>query len=154
FPGFINLMFDASLQTFNAGEKKLAYAKVPQFAPLTEAELAEQAKRQAMLRGGASPPNRPSRPQLAANSRAKGVAMLSREEILEDQIFTPQRTPPSLDDGRKKFESACASCHRFGSIGTDIGPDLTTIGSRFQKKDILEAILWPSKDISDQYQLT
>jgi putative heme-binding domain-containing protein len=46
----------------------------------------------------------------------------------------------------------CASCHRFGeAIGKDVGPDLTTITSRFKKRDVLESILWPSKVISDQY---
>jgi putative heme-binding domain-containing protein len=147
FPGFINLLFDASLQRFNADEKTLAYTKVPQFAPLTEAELAEAAKRQAAQRAANAPP-------APANARAKGVAMISREEILQEQIFTPLRTPPSVANGRKTFETVCASCHRFGSIGNDIGPDLSTVSSRFQKKDMLEAILWPSKTISDQYQLT
>jgi putative heme-binding domain-containing protein len=33
-----------------------------------------------------------------------------------------------------------------------VGPDLTTLSSRFKKKDILESILWPSKIISDQYE--
>ena len=35
FPGFLNLLFDESLRSFDAAEKKLAYEKVPQFAPLT-----------------------------------------------------------------------------------------------------------------------
>lgn len=37
-------------------------------------------------------------------------------------------------------------------MGKDVGPDLTTIASRFKKTDVLESILWPSKIISDQYQ--
>lgn len=40
----------------------------------------------------------------------------------------------------------------FGAIGKDVGPDLTTLTSRFKRRDILESILWPSKIISDQYQ--
>ena len=78
---------------------------------------------------------------------------------------TPKPTPEEIlaahakDDkggraaeGRPLFEKQCAACHRFGGIGKDVGPDLTTITSRFKKADILEAILWPSKVISDQYQ--
>ena len=61
-------------------------------------------------------------------------------------------TKAKPEDGKKLFETECASCHRFGSIGKDFGPDLTTLSSRFQKKDVLEAILYPSKSISDQYQ--
>jgi putative heme-binding domain-containing protein len=37
-------------------------------------------------------------------------------------------------------------------MGKDVGPDLTTISSRFKKNDVLDSILWPSKVISDQYQ--
>jgi putative heme-binding domain-containing protein len=37
-------------------------------------------------------------------------------------------------------------------MGKDVGPELTTIASRFKKADVLDSILWPSKVISDQYQ--
>jgi putative heme-binding domain-containing protein len=142
FPGFINLLFDASLQTFNADEKKLAYEKVPQFAPLTEQELAAAAQRAATLRN-----------QRPANARNRGVLAISREELAQELIFTPQRQPPSIEAGKEVYTKVCASCHRFGSLGSDNGPDLTAINSRFQKKDIVEAILWPSKAISDQYDV-
>ena len=145
FPGFINLLFDASLQTFTPEEKKLAYEKVPQFAPLTEQELAASAQRAATQRAGQQRP---------ANARARGVLAISKEELAEELIFTPQRQPPSAEAGREVYEKACSACHRFGAIGTDIGPDLTTLNSRFQKKDIVESMLWPSKVISDQYDVT
>ncbi len=45
----------------------------------------------------------------------------------------------------------CINCHRYGDRGDGIGPDLTTISRRFQKKEILESILFPSQVISDQY---
>ena len=75
---------------------------------------------------------------------------LTPEQILEHQ--TRQEGGGTAADGRPIFEKQCATCHRFGAIGTDVGPDLTTIASRFKKKDLLESILWPSKIISDQYQ--
>ena len=34
------------------------------------------------------------------------------------------------------------------------GPDISGVGNRFQPADLLEAILLPSKVISDQYQAT
>ena len=77
------------------------------------------------------------------------------ERLTADQIFeqhTRQDQPGTADAGRPVYEKQCATCHRFGSMGKEIGPDLTTITSRFQKKDILESILWPSKVISDQYK--
>jgi putative heme-binding domain-containing protein len=77
------------------------------------------------------------------------------EKPTPDQIFeyhTKQDQAGNAEAGRPLFDTQCATCHRFGSLGKEIGPDLTTITSRFQKKDLLEAILWPSKVISDQYK--
>ena len=75
---------------------------------------------------------------------------LSPEAIFEHQ--NKQEGGGSPAAGRPLYEKQCAACHRFGALGTDVGPDLTTIASRFKKKDVLESILWPSKIISDQYQ--
>jgi putative heme-binding domain-containing protein len=48
-------------------------------------------------------------------------------------------------------KAQCAKCHRFGDRGEGVGPDLTTVSQRFQKREILESILFPSQVISDQY---
>jgi putative heme-binding domain-containing protein len=73
------------------------------------------------------------------------------EEIFEVQNKQEQAGSPEA--GRPLYEKVCASCHRFGeAIGRDVGPDLTTIVSRFKRRDVLESILWPSKVISDQYK--
>ncbi|MCE9556169.1 MAG: c-type cytochrome, partial [Planctomycetes bacterium] len=54
--------------------------------------------------------------------------------------------------GEKLFAKArCAACHRFGQQGESLGPDLTTVARRFQRREILESILYPSQVISDQY---
>jgi putative heme-binding domain-containing protein len=79
-----------------------------------------------------------------------GAAKVPPEDILAQQL--KDDAPANAEAGRPSFEKQCATCHRFGGIGRDVGPDLTTITSRFKKKDILESILWPSKVISDQYQ--
>jgi putative heme-binding domain-containing protein len=58
----------------------------------------------------------------------------------------------SFERGRKMFgAAACYACHRFKNEGGAIGPDLTTIGNRFSARDLLESIIQPSKEISDQY---
>lgn len=57
-----------------------------------------------------------------------------------------------LDRGRKVYaEALCSRCHRFDGIGGITGPDLTGVGRRFDTRALLEAILDPSKVISDQY---
>ena len=73
----------------------------------------------------------------------------AKEEILAAQTKDEKAGTPAA--GRKTFEERCAACHRFGGIGKDVGPDLTTIASRFKRRDVLESMLWPSKVISDQY---
>ena len=54
--------------------------------------------------------------------------------------------------GRKLFgEVACFACHRFAGEGGSLGPDLTGAAGRFSTRDLLESILTPNKEISDQY---
>jgi putative heme-binding domain-containing protein len=55
--------------------------------------------------------------------------------------------------GKVVFTKAqCIKCHKFGNEGEGLGPDLTTLKSRFKRADTLEAMLYPSKVISDQYR--
>lgn len=49
------------------------------------------------------------------------------------------------------FATSCGACHRVGGLGGSIGPDLTSIPNKFDARYVLEAIIDPSKDISDQY---
>ena len=61
-------------------------------------------------------------------------------------------TGRSFANGEKMYAATlCASCHQFKGEGGAIGPDLTQLGTRFGYKDIAEAIIEPSKVISDQY---
>lgn len=54
--------------------------------------------------------------------------------------------------GRRIYKAAqCAHCHRFGSLGRPIGPDLTGIRNRYRVGEVLESILHPSKQISSRY---
>ena len=48
-------------------------------------------------------------------------------------------------------ERGCAQCHRLGSDGGSVGPDLTGIGQRRSPREILESILEPSKVIAPEY---
>lgn len=57
-----------------------------------------------------------------------------------------------LERGRRLYGAvACAACHRFAQEGGGVGPDLTAVAGRFGVRDLLEAIVEPSKVISDQY---
>jgi putative heme-binding domain-containing protein len=46
----------------------------------------------------------------------------------------------------------CVKCHRFNGSGESAGPDLTSVSQRFQRREVLESIVYPSHVVSDQYQ--
>lgn len=79
---------------------------------------------------------------------------MTRQQVLEKLSSPGAGTLVSAERGRALFEERCATCHIFGDIGTSVGPDLTTLSSRFGKRDVLDSILWPSRTISDQYAVT
>ena len=55
--------------------------------------------------------------------------------------------------GKRAFAAArCVVCHRFDGDGGSTGPDLTQAGGRFPVKDMIEAIVEPSRAVSDQYR--
>ncbi|MEI2685811.1 MAG: hypothetical protein V9G14_05660 [Cypionkella sp.] len=49
-------------------------------------------------------------------------------------------------------KAACASCHRLGYLGGDIGPDLTSIGTSRTERDLLEAVIYPSASFVRSYE--
>jgi putative heme-binding domain-containing protein len=61
-------------------------------------------------------------------------------------------TGRDYDRGRALFSTVgCFACHRYDNEGGSLGPDLTGVSGRFGPRDLLESILVPSKEISDQY---
>ena len=58
----------------------------------------------------------------------------------------------NFDSGRKMFAAGgCYACHRFGNQGGMNGPDLTGSGGRYSPHDLLEQIMYPSKEINEQF---
>ena len=45
----------------------------------------------------------------------------------------------------------CATCHKIAGQGGQVGPDLSDLGKRQSKRQILESILDPSKDIDPKF---
>jgi putative heme-binding domain-containing protein len=61
-------------------------------------------------------------------------------------------TKRNYESGKNLYHAtSCAKCHRIGGEGGAIGPDLSTAGKKFSIEDMLNAIIEPSKVISDQY---
>lgn len=57
--------------------------------------------------------------------------------------------------GRRLFHETasvqCRNCHRIQNDGKEVGPDLTTIGKKYARAQILENLLEPSKVIEPKY---
>lgn len=121
-------------------------------------------------------------PKFMANIKRDAIATLKESEKLElaslisadpgktqpkaERKFVKEWTMadivPALADaskgrnyqrGREAFVvTQCLACHKFGTEGGSVGPDITGAASRFNRRDLLETIIEPSKVISDQYQ--
>jgi putative heme-binding domain-containing protein len=60
---------------------------------------------------------------------------------------------PDLQRGRAMFRAAqCGRCHTLGEEGKPFGPDLTNVASRFSRRDLLEAMVEPSKVVAESYR--
>ncbi|WP_395741263.1 PVC-type heme-binding CxxCH protein [Prosthecobacter sp.] len=58
-------------------------------------------------------------------------------------------------NGQKNFEmgkGTCIACHKIGSAGRPIGPDLSHIGAIRTERDLLESILFPSNTLARDYE--
>ena len=61
----------------------------------------------------------------------------------------------NAERGRQLFVSAagvqCRNCHRLGQVGKKLGPDLSRPEKKRSRRELLESILQPSKDIDPRY---
>ncbi len=74
-------------------------------------------------------------------------------ETLSEYFLSSDGHKGDLAEGQAVYERAkCALCHRMGSKGVAIGPELTAVAKRFTRKEVIESILFPSHIISDQYR--
>jgi putative heme-binding domain-containing protein len=92
-------------------------------------------------------------PPLRAVAQRPFVKEWAPDELLRD--LDSAMAGRNFAKGKGAYDAAqCSACHRFRTDGGTVGPDLTAVGSRFSRRDILEAILAPSKVVMEQYQNT
>ncbi len=58
------------------------------------------------------------------------------------------------NNGSHIFGRVCASCHKIGKVGFAFGPELTDVGKRLKRHDIVESIIEPSKKVDPKYITT
>ncbi len=95
---------------------------------------------------------KPAMVVLGVNPARKLVKNWTVDELVPqvETLLTPNSR--SYARGRQLFaETSCFGCHRYSGEGGNTGPDLTGVAGRFGVRDLLESIILPSKEISDQY---
>jgi putative membrane-bound dehydrogenase-like protein len=73
-----------------------------------------------------------------------------RQKVL-DALLPLAKRRGSAAAGKLVFDKHCAKCHRFGSLGQVVGPDLTGIAVR-DRADILIDILDPNRSVEGNYR--
>ncbi len=61
------------------------------------------------------------------------------------------------DRGVKVFTSPtanCVACHKIGGQGGELGPDLSAVGAGMTTELIVEAVLWPKRQVKEGYLAT
>lgn len=87
-------------------------------------------------------------PEEAPRPFVKAYTMADLAPALEKGLAVGR----DFDKGRRLFGAAkCFACHRFDNEGGSYGPDLSGAAGRFNARDLLESIVDPNKEISDQY---
>ena len=160
FINFVGQFFDSVSDLYATDdEKALLYEKAPDFSPLTPTELADIQARQAAAaagrggRGGGG--GRGAGPTVPLAARTTG-RVLSRQEMFEETVYQPQQVL-DVDAGRKAYEANCASCHKFGSVGSDHGVtslNLSASPLRSSKAALLEAIFFPNRKLAPEHETT
>lgn len=129
FPGYMRDMWTEILGILPADERKVAEEEMDAYTPPV-----------VMTSAG--------RPQQLGDNATR----LSLQEMREYLTLDPMAYTGNAARGEQTFSKAlCAACHKYRELGQEFGPDLTDVAQRFGRGDLLDAILTPSKSISDQW---
>ena len=93
------------------------------------------------------------------NIRTEAAKLLPLPAGQNDQPLPPLaeliKRKGKVESGKRVFASAtaaCASCHKVNGEGTEVGPDLSEIGTKLAREALYESILDPSAGISFGYE--
>ncbi len=48
----------------------------------------------------------------------------------------------------------CVKCHAVGKEGGTVGPELSTVGAKYPRDELIASVLYPSAKISSGYEPT
>lgn len=67
-----------------------------------------------------------------------------------DAYRPASRSPGDPEAGAAVFKKVCATCHRLGNVGTEVGPDLAALADK-SPESLLVAIIDPNKAFEAKY---
>ncbi len=95
-----------------------------------------------------------------ADVQRSGDALLSAQDANDSEraakinafLETAEGDAARGEDVFYSQRAACAACHRIAQRGEKIGPDLSSIGAVRARRDLAEAILFPSASLARGYE--
>jgi putative heme-binding domain-containing protein len=84
--------------------------------------------------------------KIMANPDSKPI---DKENALQKVVASARG---SVENGKAVYNRVCASCHQYEELGKKFGPNLTGIGDRVSKEQVIRSIVWPNDEISKGYE--
>jgi putative membrane-bound dehydrogenase-like protein len=92
------------------------------------------------------------RPGLAAKSHLEIVRNSEASGEAREQGYAAlEKLDGDRDNGRAVFRRVCTACHKVDDRGYDFGPDLSDVGKRLTRRELIESIIEPSKKVDPKY---
>ena len=94
-------------------------------------------------------------PGLAAQGELKKLINPDSDEKTRAKAYRAlEEMPGDGANGRSVFSRLCVSCHKVGNTGYTFGPDLSDVGKRLNRHELIESIMEPSKKVDPKYVTT
>ncbi|MGB7324644.1 MAG: DUF6797 domain-containing protein, partial [Rubripirellula sp.] len=87
------------------------------------------------------------------NSRSNPAEIIYDAAIVE-RLSAKSQTHGDAERGARVFadsKTACLSCHRVGTLGGTVGPDLSALAKDRTVNQIVESVLWPKREVKPEY---
>lgn len=71
------------------------------------------------------------------------------------RLLAEARASGNAEKGAEVFAAAqfgCVSCHKVGKQGGAVGPELTAVGNCLKPEQIVEAVLWPRRQVKEGFE--
>ncbi len=68
--------------------------------------------------------------------------------MTQSQVWAPDMEATAIEAFQK---ANCHQCHKRGELGNHFGPDLTTLGWRRSRKEIVRSLIFPSHELNEEY---